>query len=103
MLQRFTNTKRILIIMIPNPVVLIPLLKCYLEVAFQWILGSVLFSKLDITNFGYFCNSKVKSMSDSPSKKVLISCFPALLSQNLNTFHDDGGDDHGGDFDSGSN
>ena len=81
--------------MIPNPVFLIPLLKCYLKVS-NGLLGSVLFLQLDITNFDHFCNSKGKSMSDSPSKKVLTSYFPALLSQNLNTFHDDGGDDPGG-------
>lgn len=41
-------------------------------------------------------------MSNSPSKKVLTSYFPALLSMTLIAFHDDDGDDNG-DFDSGGN
>lgn len=88
--------------MAPNPIFLIPLLKCYLEISIGFW-GSVLFLKLDITDFDHSCNSKVKSMSNSQSTKVLTSYFLVPLSLTLIAFHDDDGDDNGGDFDSGDN
>lgn len=80
---------------------LIPLLKCYLELSLG-LQGSVLFLKLEIINLDHFCNSKMKSISNSTSKKVLNSILFSLLSQNLNVFHDGNGDDNGGDFENGS-
>lgn len=77
---------------------LIPLLKCYLELSLE-LQGSVLFLKLEIINF---CSSKMKSISNSTSKKVLNSILFGLLSQNLSVFHDGNGDDNGGDFENGS-
>lgn len=80
---------------------LIPLLKCYLELSLG-LQGSVLFLKLEIINLDHFCSSKMKSISNSTSKKVLNSILFSLLSQNLNVFHDGNGDDNGGDFENGS-
>lgn len=76
---------------------LIPLLKCYPEVPIGLVV-SVSFLKLEITNHDHFCNSKVKSTSNSPFKKALTSFFPVMPSQNLSV-----SDDNGGDFDNGSN
>lgn len=80
---------------------LIPLLKCYLELSLGRQ-GSVLFLKQEIINLDHFCSSKMKSMSNSPFKKVLNSILFSLLSQNLGVFHDSDDDNNGDDFENGS-